>query len=87
MGGQEVKWRIKVRKLLALAQSDNPHEAERAREQAQKLMSKHGLTEESAEMVAGALNDLGRIDGAGANLHVAASNARSRELKLEGGKG
>jgi len=45
------KWKSKIRKLLALAQSDNPYEAERAKVQAHKLMSKHGLSEADVEVV------------------------------------
>lgn len=36
----------KIRKLLALSQSDNPHEAETARRQAMALMKKHQINED-----------------------------------------
>jgi predicted ribonuclease YlaK len=39
------KYRKKITKLLALAQSDNEFEAERARVQAEKLMAKHNISE------------------------------------------
>lgn len=45
------KFRRKLRKLLALAASDNPHEAERAREQAKKMMLQHGISEDDAHIV------------------------------------
>jgi hypothetical protein len=38
----------KLAKLLALASSPNPHEAESARRQAEKLMKRHGLCREDA---------------------------------------
>lgn len=43
--------REKVRKLLALAESNNPHEAERARVQAKKIMAKYNITAEDSEIV------------------------------------
>lgn len=45
------KYKNKIRKLLALAQSDNPHEAERAKVQAQKLMAKHNIHEGDVEII------------------------------------
>lgn len=45
------KYKSKIRKLLALAESDNPHEAERARVQAEKLMRKHNLMATDVEVV------------------------------------
>ena len=45
------KYKSKVRKLLALATSDNPHEAERARVQAEKLIAKHSIDPDSLEVV------------------------------------
>lgn len=41
----------RLRKLLALAKSGNSHEASSAREKAERLMDKHGLTEASADEV------------------------------------
>lgn len=46
------KWKIKIQKLLALAQSDNPHEAQRAKVQAEALMRRHNLSEDELEFVA-----------------------------------
>lgn len=37
------KYKNKIRKLLSLAQSDNPHEAQRAKHQAEQLMKKHNI--------------------------------------------
>lgn len=45
------KIKSKIQKLLALAQSDNPHEALRARTQAEALMRKHNLTESDTRIV------------------------------------
>jgi hypothetical protein len=45
------KFRSKIRKLLALAQSDNPHEAERARVQAEKMMAKHNYSADEVEVI------------------------------------
>lgn len=45
------KYRDKVRKLLALAESSNPHEAERARIQAKKLMAKYNINAEDTEII------------------------------------
>ena len=39
------KYKRKIQKLLALAGSDNPHEAERAKVQAAKMMKKYGFVE------------------------------------------
>lgn len=41
----------KIRKLLALAQSDNPHESETAKRQAMALMKKHQIDSEELEIV------------------------------------
>lgn len=40
----------KIRKCLALAASDNPHEAARAMAQAQKLMQEHGVSDTDIEL-------------------------------------
>jgi len=45
------KYKAKIRKLLALAQSDNPHEAERARIQAEKMMAKHNIDQDGLGVV------------------------------------
>ena len=45
------KYKEKIKKLLALAQSDNPHEAERARVQAEKLMAKHNINTDDIEII------------------------------------
>lgn len=45
------KAKEKIRKLLALSQSDNPHEAERAKSQAESLMKKHKLSEAESLLV------------------------------------
>lgn len=45
------RYREKVRKLLALAESTNPHEAERALVQAKKLMAKYNIRAEDTEIV------------------------------------
>lgn len=45
------KVKEKIRKLLRLAQSNEPHEAERARVQSEKLMAKHNLHEDDLEIV------------------------------------
>ena len=45
------KWKKKIRKLLALSLSDNVHEAERAKVQAQKIMAKYGLNNDDIEVV------------------------------------
>jgi len=41
----------KIRKLLRLAESDNPHEAERAKTQAKALMQKHQIGTDELEIV------------------------------------
>lgn len=43
--------REKVRKLLALAESNNPHEAERALSQAKKIMAKYNIKADDTEIV------------------------------------
>lgn len=45
------KYRDKVRKLFALAESSNPHEAERALAQAKKIMAKYNIKTEDTEIV------------------------------------
>lgn len=45
------KYRTKIRKLLALAMSDNPHEAERAKSQAIAMMRKYNIMEEDVEII------------------------------------
>lgn len=45
------RYREKVRKLLALAESTNPHEAERALVQAKKLMAKYNIKAEDTDIV------------------------------------
>lgn len=45
------KVKSKIKKLLALAQSDNPNEAKIAKVQAEKLMRKHSLSESELEIV------------------------------------
>ena len=40
----------KIKKCLALAKSDNPHEAATALRQAQKLMEQHNLTEQDISL-------------------------------------
>ena len=40
------RYQDKIRKLLALSQSDNPHEAETAKRQAMALMKKHSINED-----------------------------------------
>lgn len=45
------KIKSKIRKLLALAQSDNPHEALRAKTQAEAMMRKHGVTDKDCEII------------------------------------
>lgn len=46
----EDRYKSKIRKLLALAGSDNPHEAERARVQAAAMMKKHGVAESDLDI-------------------------------------
>lgn len=46
----EEKIRKKIQKLLALAQSDNAHEAERARVQAEKMMSKYSVNADALQV-------------------------------------
>lgn len=54
----------RVQKLLALAQSDNPHEAQVAAAQAQRLMLKHNIgAAERAEPPSHAFRQIGRITG------------------------
>ncbi|WP_028301568.1 DUF2786 domain-containing protein [Oceanospirillum beijerinckii] len=43
--------RSKIQKLLRLAGSDNPHEAERAKAQAKALMAKHNTSENELEII------------------------------------
>ena len=45
------RYRDKVRKLLALAESSNPHEAERALSQAKKIMAKHNISARDSEII------------------------------------
>lgn len=45
------RYRDKVRKLLALAESSNPHEAERARVQAKKIMAKYNIRAKDTEII------------------------------------
>lgn len=45
------RYRDKVRKLLALAESSNPHEAERALAQAKKIMAKYNISARDSEIV------------------------------------
>lgn len=45
------KYRTKIRKLLALAMSDNPHEAERAKSQAIAMMRMYNIMEEDIEII------------------------------------
>lgn len=45
------RYRNKVRKLLALAESSNPHEAERALSQAKKIMAKYNISAEDSEII------------------------------------
>lgn len=45
------RYRDKVRKLLALAESSNPHEAERALTQAKKIMAKYNISAQDSEIV------------------------------------
>lgn len=45
------RYREKVRKLLALAESSNPHEAERALSQAKKIMAKYNISAQDSEIV------------------------------------
>lgn len=55
----------RVRSLLRLAQSDNPHEAESARAEAQRLMRKHGVSAaelEEPEVPACILAEMGAVE-------------------------
>lgn len=45
------RYREKVRKLLALAESNNPHEAERALSQAKKIMAKYNIKAHDTEII------------------------------------
>lgn len=45
------KVKLKIQKLLALAQSDNPHEALRAKTQAVAMMKKYGVSEGELQIV------------------------------------
>lgn len=45
------RYRDKVRKLLALAESDNPHEAERALAQAKAIMAKYNIAACDTEII------------------------------------
>jgi hypothetical protein len=45
------RYQEKIRKLLALSQSDNPHEAEAAKRQATALMKKHRIDEDDLEII------------------------------------
>lgn len=45
------KWKLKIQRLLALAQSDNPHEAANARHFAEKLMKRHNIPEDEIDFV------------------------------------
>lgn len=45
------RYRNKVRKLLALAESSNPHEAERALSQAKIIMAKYNISAQDSEIV------------------------------------
>ena len=45
------KQRDKVRKLLALAESNNPYEAERALSQAKKIMAKYNIRADDTEII------------------------------------
>lgn len=45
------RYRDKVRKLLALAESNNPYEAERALSQAKKIMAKYNISAQDSEIV------------------------------------
>lgn len=45
------RYKDKIRKLLALAQSDNEHEAEAAKRQAKKLMAKYRIDADELEII------------------------------------
>ncbi len=51
MSTDKEKYRRKIRKLLALAESSNPHEAARAKEQAMAMMRIHGIADGEVEVI------------------------------------